>query len=71
MGEPDLDPGVATDNIRMSAHLLRYLLDRSNGRVRTALASYYQGVNSVQAIGISSGANTYADAIMGRRHWFG
>jgi len=43
----NLDPGSASDNIRMSARFLRYLLDRTSNNVNVALAAYYQGLRSV------------------------
>ncbi len=69
MGEPDLDPTVRRDNIRMSAYLLAYLLDRTHSR-RAALASYYQGLSAVLRSGISTGGARYASVISMRRLWF-
>jgi soluble lytic murein transglycosylase-like protein len=42
-----LSPTVASDNIRMSARLLRYLLDRTGNNVTLSVAAYYQGLRSV------------------------
>jgi murein DD-endopeptidase MepM/ murein hydrolase activator NlpD len=69
MGEPELDPTVRRDNIRMSAFLLRYLLDHTRNR-RAALASYYQGLSAVLALGVSRGGARYAATISARRTWF-
>jgi soluble lytic murein transglycosylase-like protein len=46
-----LDPAVPADNIRLSARFLRYLLDRTDGDSRQALAAYYQGLRSIQENG--------------------
>ena len=46
-----LDPMKASDNIRMTARFLRYLLDSHGGSVDRALASYYQGLRSVRERG--------------------
>jgi soluble lytic murein transglycosylase-like protein len=42
-----LNPTVPNDNIRMSARLLRYLLDRTGNNVTLSVAAYYQGLRSV------------------------
>ena len=47
IGKP-LDPMNASDNIRMTARVLRYLLDATGGVVTTTLAAYYQGLRSVR-----------------------
>ncbi len=46
-----LDPRKPEHNIRMSARFLAYLLDRTDGDVPTAVASYYQGLASVSRRG--------------------
>ena len=58
MREPGLDPRSTSDNIRMSARLLRYLLD-ATGSTREALASYYQGIGAVLRVGVSPGGARY------------
>lgn len=70
MGEPDLDPTRTIDNVRMSAHLLAWLLDEG-GSVDRALAMYLQGVYGVRANGISAAAVTYADRVDEARNRFG
>jgi soluble lytic murein transglycosylase-like protein len=69
MGEPGLDPTNRRDNIRMSAYLLRWLLDRT-GSTKAALASYYQGIGAVLRDGVSSGGARYAKVVVARRAWF-
>jgi LysM repeat protein len=74
MGEPDLDEGEPVDNVRMSARLLRFLLDRTassaGDRPRLALAAYFQGIGDVLRNGIDVGGDYYADVVMDRRTWF-
>lgn len=66
IGEP-LDPTVVDDNIRMSARFLRWLLDRSGGDVRIALAGYYQGPASVEARGLLPETERYVSDIASLR----
>jgi len=47
MGQPTLDPTKPVDNIRMSARMLRWLLDSTQGNLTVTLESYYQGLRSV------------------------
>jgi len=69
MREPGLDLRSLDDNIRMSARLLRYLLD-TTGSTRKALAAYYQGIGAVLRTGVSTGGARYATIIASRRPWF-
>jgi soluble lytic murein transglycosylase-like protein len=69
MREPDLSPYVRKDNIRMSAFLLRWLLDHTHSR-RAAIASYYQGLGAVLQTGVSNGGAQYASTVTYRRIWF-
>jgi N-acetylmuramoyl-L-alanine amidase len=69
MREPGLDPRSTSDNIRMSARLLRYLLD-ATGSTREALASYYQGIGAVLRVGVSPGGARYGAVVAGRQAWF-
>lgn len=71
IGVPSLDPGDPVDNIRMSARYLRWLLHRSGGDVRTALAGYYQGPGSVAAVGAKPGTVAYVDGVLALRRHFG
>ena len=70
MGEPSLNVRSTPDNIRMSARLLRVLLDRAGGTTR-ALAAYYQGIGSVLERGVSPGGARYAAIVIARQRWFG
>ncbi|HEX6787370.1 MAG TPA: transglycosylase SLT domain-containing protein, partial [Acidimicrobiales bacterium] len=69
MGEPGLDVRSTEDNVRLSARLLRLLLDRT-GSTKRALAAYYQGIGAVLAHGVSAGGARYAAIITARRAWF-
>ena len=69
LGTP-LDPRNPSDNIRMSARYIRYLLDQSGGDVRSALAGYFQGLGSVRRGGILPVSRWYADTILALRPLF-
>ena len=60
---PQLDPHVATDNIAMAAAYLHDLTVRAGGNVRTAVAAYYQGLQSVQAKGMLPTTSNYVAGI--------
>lgn len=59
-----MNPWSASDNIRMSARYLRYLLDRSGGNVRTAVAAYYQGFDSVTSRGMYNDTVAYVEGVL-------
>jgi soluble lytic murein transglycosylase-like protein len=69
MGEPSLDVRSTADNIRMSAQLLRLLLDKAGGTKR-ALAAYYQGIGAVLEHGVTAGGARYAAVVTARQRWF-
>lgn len=69
MGEPGLDVRSTQDNVRLSARLLRLLLDRA-GSTKRALAAYYQGIGAVLQHGVSTGGARYAAIITARQAWF-
>jgi soluble lytic murein transglycosylase-like protein len=69
MQEPGLDPTSKVDNVRLSARLLRFLLDQA-GTPKRALAAYYQGIGSVLRDGVSEGGARYARIITSRQAWF-
>jgi soluble lytic murein transglycosylase-like protein len=50
LGQPDLNPTVASDNVEMAAGFLGDLL-RQTGSAQGALAAYYQGMASLGIIG--------------------
>ena len=62
-----LDPTDPDDNIRMSARYLRWLLDRTGGNVRLALAGYYQGLHAVQTRGVLAESERYVANILAFR----
>ena len=70
IGVDSLDPRVPEHNIRMSARYLRFLLQRSGGDVRTALAAYYQGPGSVDRIGAQPGTVAYVNGVLALRRLF-
>jgi LysM repeat protein len=65
-----LDPNDPDDNIRMSARYLRWLLDRTGGDVRLALAGYYQGLSSVKKRGMYDDTKAYVANILALRRRF-
>lgn len=62
-----LDPRVDDDNIRMSAHYLRWLLDRTGGDESTALAGYYQGLGAVRRAGVFPSTRVYVADVLAFR----
>ena len=62
-----LDPNDPDDNIRMSARYLRWLLDRTGGDVRLALAGYYQGLQAVNTRGLLAETERYVANIVAYR----
>lgn len=65
-----LDPNHADQNIRMSARYLGWLLGRSRGDARVALASYYQGPSSVRRLGWYEDTKDYVSVIEALRPRF-
>ena len=67
--EPDLNPYIAVDNIRLTGRYVRILLDGFNGDETLAIASYLQGSTSVKRDGVhTSTAGFVADVqAIGRR----
>lgn len=70
VGESGLDVTDVVDNIRMSAHLLAWLLDEAGGDTDVALAMYLQGVYGVRANGVSDAAVAYAARVAAMRSRF-
>jgi LysM repeat protein len=62
LGQPALNPAVASDNIEMAARFLADLL-RATGNTQTALASYYQGMASLALIGELPSTMQYVNGI--------
>lgn len=69
IGRP-LDPRVPEDNIRMSARFLRYLLNKADGDVATALCGYYQGLRSMRHNGLYRATRQYAADVQALRTRF-
>lgn len=65
----DLDPTVPDDNIRMSARFLDWLIGYMGGE-EAAIAGYYQGPNSVRAIGYYDDTQAYVTNIARIRRLF-
>jgi soluble lytic murein transglycosylase-like protein len=59
-----LDPHVADANIRMTTRYLRLLLDQTNGDVPTAVAAYYQGLQSVIDRGLLHSTRRYVSGVL-------
>ncbi|MEY2406645.1 MAG: hypothetical protein QOG39_1561 [Acidimicrobiaceae bacterium] len=70
IGLPTLNPRVPEDNIRMSASLMRVLLQQSGGDVPTAVAFYYQGPTSVRTTGLLPETKAYVAAVLAFRSRF-
>lgn len=56
--------------MRIAAHLLHWLLDRTDGDVDRALAMYLQGVYGVERGGVSSAGRAYAARVATFRRMF-
>lgn len=70
LGQPQLNPAVTSDNIQMSARLLRFLLDQNGGSVPKALASYYEGLAAVREGMLAPTTTWYVHGIMAWQHRF-
>ncbi len=70
MDEPGLDPRNLRDNLRMTAHYLRYLIVAFPGNGEQALAAYFEGESSVRRSGPSRSGRQYARKILTRRVMF-
>lgn len=70
IGQQWLDPKVPEHNIRMSARYLRWLLQRNDGDVVNALASYYQGPRSLETTGMRPGTFAYVRTVLALRGRF-
>lgn len=69
IGDPNLDPTKADDNIRMMARYLKYLRDVAGDETR-AIGSYYQGWGSVSRNGVQPATQTYIDRVLRARAAF-
>jgi len=66
-----LNPNSALDNVNAGVLYLRQLLNDTGGNVREAIASYYQGLDSVQRIGMLPDTKQYVDSVVALRPRFG
>ncbi|MDQ1428014.1 MAG: hypothetical protein QOK39_1490 [Acidimicrobiaceae bacterium] len=65
-----LNVGVASDNIRMMAAFLGYLLRATGGDTCRAVASYYQGLGTLQRYGVLPVSQVYVRAVLSLRPRF-
>ena len=63
-GAGALSPASALDNVRAGVLLLRALLTATGGDQALAVAGYYQGLQSVRAIGAYRSTQRYVDAVL-------
>jgi LysM repeat protein len=66
-----LNPNSALDNVNAGVLYLRQLLNDTGGNVREAIASYYQGLDSVRRIGMLPETQQYVDSVVALRPRFG
>jgi LysM repeat protein len=70
-GPPPLSTSSATDNIRAGSLLLHSLLSDTGGDAATAVAGYYQGLQSVRAHGLYADTQAYVNNVLALRQRFG
>jgi N-acetylmuramoyl-L-alanine amidase len=66
-----LDPNSATDNVHAGVMYLKRLLDESGGDENTAIAGYYQGLQSVRDRGLFDDTQQYVNNVQALRSRFG
>jgi N-acetylmuramoyl-L-alanine amidase len=66
-----LDPSSATDNVAAGSLYLDHLLEQTGGDEATAIAAYYQGLSSVQRIGMLPETEQYVANVQALRSRFG
>jgi len=66
----NLNVGVASDNIRMMAAFLGYLLRATGGDTCRAVASYYQGLATLQRYGVLPVSQVYVRGVLSLRPRF-
>ena len=71
LAERQLDPNSATDNVHAGVMYLRQLLDQTGGDEATAIAGYYQGLDSVQHRGMFDDTERYVANVQALRPRFG
>ncbi len=65
-----LDPASATDNVAAGSLYLGHLLEQTGGDEATAIAGYYQGLSSVQRIGMLPETEQYVANVQALRGRF-
>ena len=68
--EPDLNPYIGIDNIRLTARYVRILLDGFGGDERLAIASYLQGSTSVKRDGVNASTADFVTQVQAIRRRF-
>jgi LysM repeat protein len=71
LAQRQLDPGSATDNVHAGVMYLKRLLDESGGDENTAIAGYYQGLQSVRDRGMYDDTQQYVNNVQALRSRFG
>lgn len=71
LAERPLDTGSAVDNVHAGVLYLNRMLDMSGGDPATAAAGYYQGMASVQRIGMLPETQRYVANVLALRDRFG
>ena len=66
-----LDPSSATDNVAAGSLYMKHLLEQTGGDEATAIAAYYQGLSSVQRIGMLPETEQYVANVQALKGRFG
>jgi soluble lytic murein transglycosylase-like protein len=66
-----LNPSSATDNVAAGSLYMKHLLEETGGNEATAIAGYYQGLNSVQTQGMLPETRRYVDNVQALKSRFG
>ena len=70
LSDVPLDPNSRTDNIRAGMSYLHYLWHETGQNVEQTVASYYQGLASVQETGLYAETERYVDDVLALRERF-
>ncbi len=71
LAQRELDPSSAHDNVHAGVMYLKRLLDETGGDESTAIAGYYQGLQSVRDRGLYDDTQSYVDNVQALRSRFG
>jgi N-acetylmuramoyl-L-alanine amidase len=71
LAQRPLDPNSATDNVHAGVMYLKRLLDETGGDENTAIAGYYQGLQSVRDRGMYDDTQRYVGNVQALRSRFG